>query len=272
MTSRFACVMVLSVMLVPCGCQNAPMGDGDVTQVDQIPAGKVEAVVGAATNLAGATAAIVPAADAQGLLNSVAGQFVSCPAVTITIERGCLDLTLDYGDGCQPLLYLGTIARGSVAGMVTVADSTIELTFDQFSFDDGDVWDGTMTGTLTWDDETVSLAAAVDLAINDTDAIDADLNSSVERSTGITTIDQASVAITEVEDAFAVVFDDLVIDLSGNENLIPESGTASFEMENPDIGPDTLAVVVEFTEDTPVDGTLLVSIGGASAIEYTPGG
>ena len=59
-------------------------------------------------------------------------------------------------------------------------------------------------------------------------------------------------------------------DGQSNGNFIPEDGTVALTLPNDEavFGPDSTAIVVTFTTQSPVDGTVLVSVNGAESFEF----
>lgn len=65
-------------------------------------------------------------------------------------------------------------------------------------------------------------------------------------------------------DTYGFTLDDVDSDPVGNVNFLPDAGTATLILGTE--GPGALTIEITFTEDTPTDGNVLVSVNGSSPV------
>ena len=83
-------------------------------------------------------------------------------------------------------------------------------------------------------------------------------------------VDTASLTLDDgAGTSYSVNVEGLVIKPVANQSFVPEAGTATFEIPNTaPAGRATLIVIVEFDANSPVDGTVSVTVGNSSPAEY----
>jgi len=92
----------------------------------------------------------------------------------------------------------------------------------------------------------------------------------VESSTGTTTISDATITLGPAAmDTMGIVLEDVVVDASAAGDFKPRSGVARYDLTN-ETNDGMDAIRLEFVEDTPVDGSLEISINSADAILFAP--
>ncbi|HUU85309.1 MAG TPA: hypothetical protein VM243_17555 [Phycisphaerae bacterium] len=239
--------------------------DDDQTALTDEEADAVNAAVLTVGNLAGLFAALgaggLPATDgAAVVLNPLTG----CPTITPTVTEGAMSFTIDYGDGCSPVLDPGSTYSGSISGEVNVATRTITLTLDDFVMD-GVTVDGSVEASVSQEGNLLILESTVDVVFTEGEesaACTGDVTVELNPITGelfIPTADLSSV--DQTGDEYAIVLTDVHIDLI---EVLPDAGTATVVLGT--IGPGALTVEITFTEGTPTDGTVLVSVNGSPPI------
>ena len=265
MIRRLHVVLGISGLSLFWGCNSVP------TELTESQRAAVDAASTAMKDVATVLGGLTPTAILEDLLNADL-ETPDCPTFSSNVAGTTVTITLDYGTGCSPLIYPDTIVSGSISGTFAAAQRSIDLALDAFTMGDLSS-DGTVSGSFAVNGATLTLTVAVDLTFGDGSSVVGDVDASLNVDTGLITVTSASLTVDDGQAAaFMIVFADVAMDFAGNGNLVPESGTATFEIPNDGPGPDTLTIVVEFTVQTPVDGTVMVSVEGSTPYSYTPGG
>ncbi len=185
-----------------------------------------------------------------------------CP--TVSIEQGAA--TVDFGDGCTPALYPDTTFAGSMTVQVN-DDQTVTITFNDLAVD-GETINGTAVASISEEGDLVIVEADVNVTItsgNQTFTYTGVITVEVNMVTGEVFIPTADLEATdESGDTYAIILTDVHSDPVNNVNFLPDSGTATIVMGTE--GPGALTMEITFTENTPTDGTVLVSINGSPPI------
>ncbi|MCO6436125.1 MAG: hypothetical protein J5J06_03465 [Phycisphaerae bacterium] len=257
-------VALLSLIGVA-GCPRMPGTDGNELTQKQREA--VAATTRGIADTAGALAGASPTADAD---QGEPAQVGDCPSLSLDISNGSITLTLDYGDGCSPTFYPASTISGSVTGSLQLTTRTASLTFDQYTVDDRSL-DGQLSGTIQRAVTTTNMNLSVDLAAGDGSSVDGSVMGELTRATGVLDVPTASLTVVSAGgDQFDATWSDLVIDFLGNGDARPQSGTAQVMLTDEDATPPMVTLDIEYTEQTPVDGTVIVSINDGAPFPYTP--
>lgn len=168
---------------------------GDETELTEEEIEAINSFVFNLESLAGVLAALGAAQlpSTEELPVMVTNPLSECP--TVTLDEGLL--IIDYGDGCEPVLYPGLTFSGTVTGEVLIP------------------WAEGMSTDLTGD-------------------------------------------------TYGFALDHVHSDPVGNVNFLPDAGTATLILGTE--GPGALTIEITFTEGTPTDGTVLVSLNGSPAV------
>ena len=269
MFGRIGFVMLIVFPLTMVSCAVNP---GGTTGLTDAQARAVDAAVNGVGTLGKALAAVEPSSDATTDTTS-AQTFPNCPEVDLQLSDGAFTVTLDYGESCSPLLFPDAVFSGVVSGSLSVAQGqfTIGYEFDAFTIDDQSL-DGFIEGSIARSGDIVTLGLEADLTASEGNNIVADLSADVNKSNGLITIDDSTATMTEAAvGTVDVVYEGIIIDYPNHGNFIPEAGTATFVLPNDGPGPDTVTIIVEFTEETPATRTVLVTVGESGPIEHTIG-
>jgi len=224
----------------------------------------VETTVATVQDLASVMAVLLYAAAGEGVDDGIGGS--DCPV--FSLDNG--QLVLDYGEGCTPALYPESTFSGSVSGELNVSERTATLTFDDFAID-GDSVDGTVTLSYTRDNGISTIEAEVDLAFDDGRSevtTTGELTVVIDESTGEITITYGDLVIADQSGSDAVILENVHSDVASNGNFLPDAGTATITWEEP---PPPVTMVITFTDQTPVTGTVLISVNDSPTISYTVG-
>ncbi|MFH0981155.1 MAG: hypothetical protein V2A79_06425 [Planctomycetota bacterium] len=257
------------------GAENANDNTPDNTNANDNPASDeltpeqqaaIDAVVAGLETLAEVLAGLSGVTD----LPEGSGTIGTCPVITFTHEGSVTTVVFDFGEGCLNELYGDVPYAGTITGTFNTDTREATLVLDEFAID-GQSISGSVTLARTADpDDGNTWVGTVDLTSTETGSVEGTAVVSFDLDTGIITIPEATMTITDPSDtAYEVSVADLVFDPADNGNYVPESGTLSFEMPNEEGGPDTVTVVITFDSQSPVDGTVQVEVGGAPPVEYT---
>lgn len=242
-------------------------GDGDGLTAEQEAA--VEAVTLLLNDLAAAFSGLKEMANPESYPTDSAS-FGTCPVVSASRDGTTWTIGLDYGDGCTNEYYGDATVSGQVTAVVDAEALTVEITFEAFSVDESTV-DGTLSATLLSrpsDQLPFAIEASVDLE-TDNGLIVGTVTVFISSSDGEITLTDGQFTLVDNDDtAYVVSVDELVIDPQEHGNLIPEEGTASFELAT-GVGDLTVLVTITFTEESPSTGVVLVTVGDAEPVEYT---
>ncbi len=265
------CLLVFVGALSGVGCSTISGDAGssvDVTLTAEQQAA-IDSVVEQVEAMAVSLAGVVDSFD--GVEAEANTSFGECPVIDVSLLDGIATLTLTFPDGCTNEYY----GDAPVSGGITVVFDTVALSF-AVTFDDFVTNVGTVTGTMTLgfvrEGVTVALAGTIDIGISGVGSAQGDITVQFNADDSTITVASASVTLDAEEgDSFTVGIDGLVVDPIGNGNFVPESGSVSFDVPNDGAGPETIAIVVTFDENSPVDGTVSVSVGGSDPIDYQIG-
>ncbi|MBI4716625.1 MAG: hypothetical protein HY763_02380 [Planctomycetes bacterium] len=251
-------------------------GDGtDMTPSDTSAALTVEqaAAVDAATAAADTTAqsiaAIAPTMDIQAMVEGAIA-VPTCPDVDVTLNADALALFLDYGDGCTPAVYPAATVSGSVGGTVYITAAAFDLAFTDLTVDERAL-SGTVAGGFDTAAVPPTFAVNASLQSGSGASVEGSAIAAVDAPAGTLTLVDATLTLVDATSAvITAVFEDVVSAPQANGNFLPQSGSAEFELPSDLPGMDTIRVRVEFTAQTPVDGTVLVSVNDSDPVPYTP--
>jgi hypothetical protein len=196
------------------------------------------------------------------------GTFGDCPAVTL-VSTGpqTLAMKLDFGaTGCSSNATANQTVSGAVKISMTRGTRTASIEFEDLTVA-GKAITGTVSVTLDTLANGVRLAGTCDITTAQIGSASGSLTVEITKD-GLITLTTGDVTVSDGTTSYAVALANLVCDPLNNGNFLPESGTATFEVPNEGRGPATLTVVVTFTSQTPVHGTVPVSIAGSQPVAY----
>jgi hypothetical protein len=255
----FAVILAVSI----CGCPQNPA----TLTAEQTSA--VRAAVAVMRTVAGAAGGILPAGDLQAFINRFPDGLPTCPTLDMQPGDGSIIVTLDFGAGCTPQMYPDATFGGSITGAVFVVERTVELTFNGFRVND-DTFNGTLSASVVRLDGRVTFEGELDLTIADLGSLTGSFNTGVDAATGEITVRTATLDLHRPSgpDVHTVV-DDLVMDPAEHGNFLPESGVAVLTYA--DVEGDPVTVNVGFSETTPTNGTVTVSVNNGPTITIAIG-
>lgn len=237
------------------GINNDNVGDNANLPADQFAA--IDAAARTALSLSSLSGAAYPSVDVQAFLAEF-DQVPTCPTVDFSASTAGLSLTVDYGEGCPPVLYPEIEMSGSVTGTFDVENVSVAIELNSLVVDDETI-SGSVTATADHDPPLNTLVATFDITVDQVGAAEGTATLIVDTDTGAVTIPEGTVTVS-LEDgtSFDITFEDLIADPVNNGNFLPESGTATFTIEGENGQP--VSIELSFTENTPVDGSIEYSI------------
>jgi len=253
---------------------NANSNENDNSQPVDLTAEQAKAVALLSESLTGTSAAVFglfPGADTADFLSQFEDAPPDCPTVTTSLDDGLI-VQLDYGTACNPALYPPATLSGRVAAAIENSTGLLSFGFEDFSLDDFTL-NGTLSAAKSVAGGVVTFDATLDLTLEGVGTIRGDFLLSFGTRTAETTLVSATLTLTDDQD-FSVMASlaDVLISPVTYQSFRPYAGSAVFDVANPGPGPETITVTVVFTEQTPEDGTVIVTAGNGEPIEYTPPG
>lgn len=245
--------------------QNANEDDQEPELTDE-EAEAAETAADATQNLAGLFTALaagaLPSTD-EGPIVITPNPFSQCP--TLTLDQGAL--TVDYGDGCSPVIDPGSTYAGSFTVEINVEEGTLAVTFNDLLID-GETINGTAVVSVSQEGMVITFETDISVTFS-TDEYEVtyigDVTAEIDLDTGEMVISEADLeAIDDTGDTYGIILDDVHIVLV---EVLPYSGTATIILGTEDEFP--LTVVVRFTEATPTDGTVYVSVNGGPEVRMS---
>ena len=265
---RVSVTAMMAFAVVAGGCRNRG-GNDDGTPADLTA--EQEAAVDAVVKQLEATAKA-----AGGLVESYSGLDANgdasvgeCPVVTASFGDGVTEVTVDFGEsGCESDYYDNDTVSGSVSLTLDRVTRSVEVVYNDLSVD-GTTTTGSADLTLTREGNTRTLTGSINLTTTGVGSVSGDLSIVTNLTPRNITVNDADLSIIEEDsDAYAVDVEGIIIDPIGNGNFIPEAGTVTFDL--PAAGPDddAITIVIEFDANSPVDGTVSVTVNGGPPGEY----
>ncbi len=211
-----------------------------------------------------------PLRDSRLDLDDIAqiGAFGTCPLVSFVSTQDQAAMQFNYGlagIGCTT----GAMANQTVTGTVDVTvnraarTTTVNINLVTIA---GAAVTGQVVLTIADLVGGVSLDGTADLTTAGVGSFVGDITAWLER-TGLLRLPTADVDVTDGTATLAVAFSSLVIDPVNNGNFIPESGTAQFTVTETG-GSPAATLLVTFTSQSPVTGTVRVQVNGGTATNY----
>lgn len=266
-------LLAAGLLVATSACRNRPWGNdngndnGNGSELTQQQKNAVDAVV---DQLDATVRALASVADSfEGLDADEDTQFVGCPTVTADVLNSVISVTVDFPPGCTNDYFGDDIElSGGVTITMNLAELSLEITFDDFTSDDQTVA-GTLDMQLTRDGFRRTLTGNIDIATTGVGSADGTLEIDYDSAQGRITIIEASLALTDTDEVeYSVDAEGLVIQPFDNGNLVPQAGSATFVVPGAGAGDDPVTIVITFTADSPVDGTVTVKVDEFPAVEY----
>jgi hypothetical protein len=263
-------LLIVSLCLSLSGC--TPTGNNAGGGTEQLTQARKDAVALVSEQLSTAAAALGTCSsltDSQLDLNTIAqtGVFGTCPEISFNASAASASIIFDFGDaGCSGPATGNQTVSGSLGLTITRGARQAVIESEQLTIA-GKTVSGRLDVVLSSDSGSVTLTGAGTIATAGVGSVSGDFTL-VIGADGTLTLDTANLNVTDGTQSLAAELEGLVSDPVGNGNFIPESGTATFDIPNEGPGPATVTIVVTFTADTPVNGTVNVKIGDAAESEY----
>jgi hypothetical protein len=262
---HFAGVLAISLICVSSSCRTRG-GNGADELTDEQKAAiesvvtQVEAAARALTSIAQSFEAI----DAEGDL-----QVGECPVVTAELAGGILTVNVNFPAGCTNDYYGEDIAvSGGVTIVFDINALSLDVTFDDFA-SNGQTVSGSLSMTLTREDLRRTLTGTIDITTTGVGSVEGNLEIEYDSARARITIHDANLALTDADGvSVSIAIDGIVIEPIDNGNFIPEAGTVTFVLPATD-STDEATIEVEFDQESPVDGTVSVTVDGHGPVPYS---
>lgn len=263
------CLLGLLLALLGCG-GNGGGGTAAPTELTEAQRAQTGEAVDLLMALAEAAASFAPVAELDlSSFDADSGTVGTCPRIAGDRGGGVLTLDVDYGTGCSSPNAGNEVRVGSVQLILDLLARSAVASFVDLQLGDEAVT-GTLGGQLNGsplDPDSIGATANLTFADRGTIAGTATVGFGVN---GAVLLPAGNLALTEPGGAtYAVTLANVVIDPAGNGNFVPESGTATIAIPNEGLGPATINVGLTFTAQTPLTGTVLLSVNGSPAIPAT---
>ncbi len=195
--------------------------------------------------------------------------FGQCPVVEADRQDGVISIVLDYGDGCSNEAYDDSTVSGRVLLSLGVVERSLSVVYEDFAVDDQTVAGG-FSLELDREDFARRLTGDINITTSDLGSTDGTLEVEVRVATVTITVTTASLTLSDESDSFDVAIEGIVIKpkREDNGNFVPEAGTISFEIADDDAPPAMLAIVIAFDAESPVDGTVQITVGSLPPVDY----
>lgn len=268
-------LMVAGLLVSASACRNRPRGDGNDSGNDngsgsELTQQQKDAIDAVVDQLDATVRAIASVADSfEGLDANEDTEFVGCPTVTADVLNSVISVTVEFPPGCSNEYFGDDVElSGGVSITMNLNELTLEITFDDFT-SDGQTVTGTLDMQLTRDGFRRTLTGNMDIFTTGVGSAIGTLEIDYDSAQGRITIIEAALALTDTTNAaYSVEADGLVIEPFDNGNLIPEAGSVTFVLPGNGTDDDPVTIVITFTADSPVDGTVTVEVDELPAVEY----
>ena len=258
----FAAVAV-AVSLSLCGCPAPQPSNNELTAAQQAA---VNSVVGQLDAFSAVLGTFAPLGNSQLNLDNIGviGSFGTCPQVSFVRSETTAIININFGAGCSGPATAGKTVSGALNVNVTRQSRSAVFQFVSLTVD-GHSISGTASATLAPTADGVTLTGTCDIT---TGAGEVSGNFTAHiTSTGVLTLDAQNLLFASAAATYQVTLASVVIDPTGNGNFVPESGSASVTVPN-ESGAGTVTLTITFSSQTPVNGTVQVTVGSGRAITY----
>ncbi len=195
--------------------------------------------------------------------------FGQCPVVEANRQGGVVSIVLDYGDGCSNEAYDDSTVSGRVLLSLGVVERSLSVVYEDFAVDDQTVAGG-FSLELVREDFARRLTGEINITTSDVGSTVGTLDVEVRVATVTITVTTANLVLSDESDSFDVAIEGVVIKpkREDNGNFVPEAGTISFEIADDDAPLELLAIVIAFDAESPVDGTVQITVGSLPPVDY----
>ncbi len=211
--------------------------------------------------VAGSTAA---GAGQSAIDIPTSGSFGECPVVTIDTDGDASSQTLaisanfDFGSGCSPYGAENYTCSGSASGTLSQTGSGVNLSFDQLSCN-GQSLSGSAAVSLDSSSVGVTVSGQFDLTYSGANGpvdIDGSGTCTHSPSTQVTTVDTFAGTVATGGSSWSAGMTSLEISYAQHRSFVPFAGTITLSAGT------IRSITVRFNENSPVNGSIEVSIAG----------
>ena len=188
--------------------------------------------------------------------------FGTCPRVTAFGSGGqATTVQLEFGDGCTAAATGASTVRGGVAVTPAITGTGYLARYDNLFIDDREV-SGTIDGLQVGSEDDTPQAATCDIRTADVGTFRGSVFV-VLTDNGEVVLTSTAARVDEGDTAYTLALDNVSANPQDYDNFVPESGSLTFR--------DSVLVQieVEFTDRSPERGTVRVTVGDGSAVNFT---
>lgn len=246
------------------------------TDTSGLSAAEQDAVAGA---LSGIEALVNGVSTSQGVPNAVSGEtsatiptdvaIGTCPEVTLSASgQGALVFTavIDFGDGCAPYGDTDYTCTGSATGTFDSLAQSVDVTFDGLECNGAEL-DGDAGFTYEIGQGQVALVGDFDLTFSGGgETVEASGDGSIDHvggDTPITTFSEFAGTVSADNQTWTLGVENLPVSFATYGNFVPYGGNITLSAST------IRTIIIRFNEDSPIDGSIEVSIGGGEFTETT---
>jgi hypothetical protein len=187
--------------------------------------------------------------------------------VTFETIDGSVVATLDFGDGCTNDYFAELSASGAIALDFGILSRSLDVDYDNFTVD-GQSTTGSLTVEVTREDFQRLLTGSVELSTIGVGSVSGSIEVQLDLAAGVLSVVEASLVLTGGDDEmYSAEIEGVVIAPIDNTSFIPEAGTMTFAYPGGGTGSQMIDIAIEFDENSPIDGTVDVTIE-ETTIEY----
>ena len=262
-------LLIGGLALAGCAVSNTSSpGDGASDELSASQQRAVQAALDAVAGIGRAAAGAAPVAKVPAIQSGDLEAF-ACMDLASQATTTVLDLQIEFGGACDPLLFIADSASGLISGSVNTDTGAVALSFIDFTVD-GETTDGTWSGSSALSDGVASFSAELNLILSVGEGVlNGSVDIEVDEETGVTRIIGGSVIIVGADfDPVVVEFDNAEIDFAANGGFNPQSGGVTFTLQGDNVT-DSEEFTVSFSSQTPTDDIVTVQASDGASFEYT---
>lgn len=175
-----------------------------------------------------------------------------CPVLDAALSGRDLNLTFDYGAGCQSTYFQETSIRGQVRGIYYTAYNAFDLRFEDVA-----IHEESLSGAATGRIDVIDGVQEVTLNVNLTmDGITARGTVATWLSSDLMWLRGTELTATDSEGVgYLITLNEVGVNVGANPTLSPHEGTAQVMLDSSNPGSQ---MSISFTSETPYSGRVNV--------------
>jgi hypothetical protein len=192
----------------------------------------------------------------------------TCPHVAFASGTVAAVAYIDFGGGCSSPATAQDVVRGAVDLMFHRDSGIADIDTDPYAplFWDDRAISGSLDALLTWLDNGIRMSGPCQLNTDGIGSTSGELTVDLDRAGTLTFTSTGSLAVSNGTARYAPTVSAAIVDPIASGNFVPGSGTVTCEVQVDESTSDTITIT--FTAQTPLDGTVLVSVDGGADVDY----